>query len=166
MKKLVLLDRDGVLNREIGDYITNKEEFELLPHVIPNLKRLKNAGCKFVIVTNQSGIHKRKYTHHDLNEIHEKLKEALAVEDIYFEEIYYCPHHPYYSQCICRKPKSGMVQKALARFEYKAEEAILIGDTPRDVEAAEGAGVRGFKINANYDWKWVIDQLEKERWLD
>lgn len=160
MLRLVLLDRDGVLNREIGGYVTNVTDFEVLPHVIPNLLRLKQMGCKFIVITNQGGIARQLYDHHTLRQIHNKLEQELAVHDLQFEEIYYCPHHPDFSMCLCRKPGSSMVEKALARFNVSAHEAVMIGDTERDVEAATGAGVKGYRINSNEDWARLVDEWE------
>jgi D-glycero-D-manno-heptose 1,7-bisphosphate phosphatase len=160
MLRLVLLDRDGVLNRELGGYVTNVADFEVLPHVVPNLLRLKNMGCKFIVITNQGGIARQLYDHHTLQHIHNKLENELAAHDLRFEEIYYCPHHPDLSLCLCRKPGSSMVEKALARFGISAHEAVMIGDTERDVEAARGAGVKGYRINSNEDWSRVVDELE------
>lgn len=159
MVKLILFDRDGVLNRELGGYVTDVPFFEVLPHVLPNLIKLKRAGFRFVIITNQSGIAKGIYTHEILDAIHHKLKAHVAEAGIAFDEIYYCPHHPDYSRCICRKPQSGMIEKALARFGVKPEEAIMIGDTPRDIEAAEAAGVKTFKISPNEDWTPIAESL-------
>lgn len=161
MLKLVLLDRDGVLNRELGGYVTNTSDFEVLPHVLPNLTRLKQRGCRFVVITNQSGIAKGLYTHEGLAGIHNKLKDTLAQQQIELDEIYYCPHHPDFGLCLCRKPQSSMIEKALARYGVRPGEAIMIGDTPRDVEAAEQAGVTGFKINPNEDWAFVVDEVCK-----
>lgn len=161
MVRFVLLDRDGVLNKELGGYVTNTADFEVLPHVVPNLLRLRKAGCKFIVITNQSGIAKQLYDHVTLGHIHQKLIQTLAAHQVVLEEIYYCPHHPDFSRCICRKPESGMVEKALARFGVNAAEAVMIGDTPRDVEAAAAAGVKAFKISSNEDWSWVVDELEK-----
>lgn len=160
MLRLILLDRDGVLNRELGDYVTSVADFEVLPHVVSNLLRLKEMGCKFIVITNQSGIAKQLYTHETLQRIHEKLLHELAGHGLQMDEIYYCPHHPDFSKCLCRKPGSSMVEKALARFGVKPHEAIMIGDTARDVEAAQGAGVKGYRISSNEDWSGIIDELE------
>ena len=78
MVKLILLDRDGVINKELGAYVTNPIDFELLPHVIPNLLKLKRAGILVVVITNQGGIAKGLYAHQTLTQIHQKLKMALA----------------------------------------------------------------------------------------
>lgn len=159
MVKLILFDRDGVLNRELGGYVTDVPSFEVLPHVLPNLIKLKEAGYRFVIITNQSGIAKGIYSHEGLAAIHNKLKKYVAEAGIVFDEIYYCPHHPEYSLCLCRKPQSGMIEKALARFGVAPHEAVMIGDTPRDIEAAEAAGVKAYKIAPNEDWTPIAESL-------
>lgn len=162
MLKLILLDRDGVLNKELGGYVTDAAAFEVLPHVVPNLLRLKNMGCRFVVVTNQSGIAKSLYTHNGLDEIHNKLTAELGKNGLQLDEIYYCPHHPDFGLCLCRKPLSGMVEKALARYAVLPGEAVMIGDTMRDVEAAQQAGVQAYKINSNENWAFIVDELEAQ----
>lgn len=159
MIKLILLDRDGVINKEVGGYITNPDDFEVLPHVIPNLMKLKNAGIPTVVITNQGGIAKGLYTHQTLAKIHQKLNLILKAHQLVFDEIYYCPHHNDFGKCLCRKPGSIMIEKALARFGVNPQEAIMIGDTQRDIEAANDAGVRAVKIESNQDWSFVIDEI-------
>lgn len=159
MVKLILLDRDGVINKELGAYVTNPIDFELLPHVIPNLIKLKRAGILVVVITNQGGIAKGLYTHQTLTQIHQKLTMALAEYQLVFDEIYYCPHHPEYGKCLCRKPGSIMIEKALARFVVNPQDAIMIGDTQRDVDAANAAGVKAVKIESNQDWSSIIDEI-------
>jgi D-glycero-D-manno-heptose 1,7-bisphosphate phosphatase len=159
MIKLILLDRDGVINKELGGYVTNPDDFEVLPHVIPNLIKLKNAGIKVAVITNQGGIAKGLYTHQTLAKIHQKLNLILKAHQLVFDEIYYCPHHTDFGKCLCRKPGSIMIEKALARFGINLQEAIMIGDTQRDIEAANDAGVRAVKIESNQDWSSIIDEI-------
>ena len=159
MVKLILLDRDGVINKELGAYVTNPIDFELLPHVIPNLLKLKRAGILVVVITNQGGIAKGLYAHQTLTQIHQKLKMALAEYHLFFDEIYYCPHHPEHGNCLCRKPGSIMIEKALARFGVNPQDAMMIGDTQRDVDAANAAGVKAVKIESNQDWSSIIDEI-------
>lgn len=159
MFKLILLDRDGVINKELGAYVTNPNDFELLPHVIPNLIKLKRAGVLVVVITNQGGIAKGLYAHQTLVQIHQKLKLAIAEHQLFFDEIYYCPHHPEYGKCLCRKPGSIMIEKALARFGVNPQEALMIGDTQRDVDAAHAVGVKAIKIESNQDWSSIIDEI-------
>lgn len=159
MSKLILLDRDGVLNRELGGYVTTPEAFEILPHVLPNLKRLADLGYLLVIITNQGGIAKKLYTHETLKQIHAKMTAELASHGIILSEIYYCPHHQDSGKCLCRKPASIMIEKALARFKVKPQDAFMIGDTPRDIEAATLAEVQSYQVDSNADWTFVVDEI-------
>lgn len=153
--KAVFLDRDGVVNRELGDYILRYEEFDILPELIPFLYEVKQRGYKVIIITNQAGIAKGLYDHTLVDACHTFLIEELAGHGLQIDEIYYCPHHPDFGNCLCRKPKSLLIEKALARFELDPSVSLMIGDKPRDVEAANGAGVRGFLVPPNP----TLDQL-------
>jgi D-glycero-D-manno-heptose 1,7-bisphosphate phosphatase len=147
--KAVFFDRDGIVNREIGDYIQRYEEFELLPELIPFLYEVKKRGYKMIIITNQAGIAKGLYNHDLVTACHDFMTEELKGHNLEFDAIYYCPHHPDFSACLCRKPESLLVQKAIGRFNLDPTKCIMLGDKDRDVEAAEGAGVKGFKLPAN-----------------
>jgi D-glycero-D-manno-heptose 1,7-bisphosphate phosphatase len=149
MKKAVFLDRDGIVNREIGDYIKRYEEFELLPELFPFLYEVKKRGYLTVIITNQAGIAKGLYGHELVHACHDFMQEELSGHGLAFDAIYYCPHHPDFGQCLCRKPQSLLVEKAIGRFGLDPEKCFMIGDKDRDVQAAQGAGVKGFKLPAN-----------------
>ncbi len=160
-RKAIFLDRDGVVNEEIGDYVTSPGYFNMLPHVIPNMARLRNAGFLFIIITNQGGIAKGLYTHEILQQIHEKLIQELAENDLYLTDVFYCPHHPDFGNCLCRKPGSIMIEKALAKHRINPENSFMIGDAERDMQAALAAGIEGFKISSNQNWGFVTDQILK-----
>jgi len=149
MKKAVFFDRDGVVNRELGDYIMTIEEFELLPEVIPFMLEAKKRGYMAIVITNQAGIAKGLYGHELVAKCHEFMTEELAGHKLGFDEIYYCPHHPDFGECLCRKPKSLFIEKAVARFNLDPEKCFMIGDKERDVLAANGAGVKGFQLRSN-----------------
>jgi D-glycero-D-manno-heptose 1,7-bisphosphate phosphatase len=155
MNKAVFLDRDGIVNKELGDYILRYEEFEILPELIPFLFEVKRRGYKIIIITNQAGIAKGLYNHELVEACHTFLKEELSGHGIYLDEIYYCPHHPDFGECLCRKPKSLLIEKAIARFQLDPVQCFMIGDKLRDVQASEGAGVKGFQLPANPS----LDQL-------
>ena len=155
MSKAVFLDRDGIVNKELGDYILRYEEFEILPELIPFLFEVKRQVYKIIIITNQAGIAKGLYKHDLVEACHDFLKEELSGHGIYFDEIYYCPHHPDFGECLCRKPKSLLIEKAIARFQLDPDQCFMIGDKLRDVHASEGAGVKGFQLPANPS----LDQL-------
>jgi len=157
MNKAVFLDRDGVINKEIGDYIKRIKYFELLPHAVFNIVRLHNAGVKVIVITNQGGIAKGLYTQKQLIEMHQFMVEYIYKANGSITEVYYCPHHPDYGMCLCRKPGSLMAQKAVAKYKIDVTQSIFIGDKQRDITCAEGAGIKGFLINENEDWTCIID---------
>lgn len=152
MQKAVFLDRDGVLNAERGDYICDLNQFEILPHVIPNLQTLESNGFLLIVITNQGGIAKGLYDHQTLKNIHQKLINTLLESHVALTDIYYCPHHPDFGKCMCRKPGSLMIEKALSRYNIQPENSYMIGDADRDVQAATAAGIKSFKIESNTDW--------------
>jgi D-glycero-D-manno-heptose 1,7-bisphosphate phosphatase len=157
MNKAIFLDRDGVLNEEIGRYVSCIEEFIILPDVIESLKILQQKGYLLIVITNQGGIAKRLYNEHILNEIHSQLKMMLEKEGVKLTEIYYCPHHPEFSgNCLCRKPGSLLLEKAMARFNIDRLSSYFIGDNIRDVEAGESAGVKCIKIESNSSLKKIL----------
>lgn len=148
--KAVFFDRDGVLNKELGRYVCHPDEFEVNEWVIPFMQQLQQAGFVFFIITNQGGISKGLYTKSDLLAIHQKLKDRLAPYTIFFKEVYYCPHHPLHSQCLCRKPGNLMLQKAIAKYGISISQSFMIGDTERDIEAAQKTGVHAWQILPNF----------------
>ena len=148
MTKAIFLDRDGVINKEIG-YVYRVEDFILTDDIIPSLKKLQEAGFIFIVVTNQSGIAKELYTHEDVAKVHAHMLKLLTENGIKISEIYYCPHHSDVEPCICRKPDSGMFEKAIARFNIDISKSFLIGDKERDIQAGEKAGVKSILIEAD-----------------
>jgi D-glycero-D-manno-heptose 1,7-bisphosphate phosphatase len=145
--KAVFLDRDGVLNHERNDYICRLEDFEVLEYQIPPLKKLYDEGYLLIIITNQGGIALQRYTEDTLADMHELLFNKFEEGGAEIIHAYYCPHHPTISgECDCRKPKSGMLLEAIADYNIDPALSIMIGDKPRDVEAANGAGVKGILI--------------------
>lgn len=163
MNKVIFLDRDGVINKEIGDYVFRAEDFVVNNGVIEFLKEAKQKGYSFIIISNQGGIGRGRYSKADVEKIHSDLLNDFAKEGIFIDEIYYCPHHPVSSNCLCRKPASIMIEKAIARFDIDIKSSFLIGDAQRDVEAAEKAGIQGIKIepNSNLNENRIIKSILK-----
>lgn len=146
--KAIFLDRDGVLNHEINDYICRVEDFEVLEYQIPPLKRLYDEGYLLIIITNQGGIALQRYTEEDLAIMHQILFDAFEKQGAKISHAYHCPHHHTVSEpCNCRKPLSGMLLEAIATYNIDPALSVMIGDKPRDVEAANGAGVKGIMID-------------------
>lgn len=145
-KKWIFLDRDGTLIKDKG-HIYKVEDLEILPGVIKGLCLLKNLGFRFIVVTNQAGIAKGYYTHEDAHAFNDELCKRLAQEYVVVEAFYLCPHHPNHTgTCLCRKPKTGLLEKAARDFSISPDEAILVGDKDSDIEAGKRWGCKTFKI--------------------
>jgi D-glycero-D-manno-heptose 1,7-bisphosphate phosphatase len=159
MNKAVFLDRDGVINVERG-YTHRLEDFTILPDLIEVLQLLQKKNYLLIVISNQSGIAKGLYKQSEVEVLHKYMIDEFAKNGITLSEIYYCIHHPDISNCICRKPDSLFVEKALARFNIDASKSYFIGDKERDTEAAEKGGVKGILIEANISLKTILDQIK------
>lgn len=149
MQKAIFLDRDGIINRETGDYICHIEDFVLNDGVIEALQIFQSKGYILFIITNQGGIAKGLYSHQDVDHIHHYLAETLAKNHIHLTSIYYCSHHPSVSKCLCRKPDSLLLEKAIARFNVDISLSYFIGDADRDVLAGNKIGLNTIKLRSN-----------------
>ncbi len=149
MRKVVFLDRDGVINIEPGQYTYQVEKFTIVPGLFDALNILKDKGYQFIVITNQGGISKEIYNHEAVSSVHEYMLEQFRQAGVDVLDIYYCPHHSVNEQCICRKPDSQMLEKAIARYEVDKTKSYFIGDNVTDMGAADNAGVKGIKITAN-----------------
>jgi D-glycero-D-manno-heptose 1,7-bisphosphate phosphatase len=149
MQKAIFFDRDGVLNKEIGDYVCKIEDFEILPDAVDCIKLAKSLGFLAIVVTNQGGIGKKLYSAKELHSFHLKLQDACVENGTKIDDFYYCPHHPISSKCLCRKPDSLMLEKAVAKYNIDKTKSFMIGDTSRDIEAAQKAGIHGLLIQPN-----------------
>ncbi|MCX2742510.1 HAD family hydrolase [Mangrovivirga sp. M17] len=128
--KAIFLDRDGVINRERGEYTFKISDFEILPGVVEGLKKLKREGFKLLIITNQAGISRGLYSRKDMQECHDYLHQQT---DEIIDAIYYCPWHPSVSKSLSRKPASLMFERAINKFNIDPEISFMIGDKDRDL---------------------------------
>lgn len=145
----VFLDRDGVINRERGEHTWRLADFEVLPSVARVVRELGKKGFAVVVITNQSGIGLGLYDHADVARVHDYLHAHLAASGAHLTAVYFCPHHPSKGKCLCRKPGSLLLERAIARYGIDPARSVMIGDRDRDVQAAQGAGVRGIRVEAN-----------------
>lgn len=149
MNKVIFLDRDGVINREIGNYVYNLKDFVINEGLEKALHNWSIKGYSFAIVTNQGGIAKGLYNRNDVDEINVFLRNWFQERSFNLLTILYCPHHDSIEHCICRKPNSLMLEKIIARYTVSLNHSFMIGDSDRDVQAANKLGLKAFKIMAN-----------------
>ena len=140
-KKALFLDRDGTINVDKG-YVYEKEEFEFQPGIFELVKKYSEQGYLIFIVTNQSGIARGLYTEKDYLQLTDWLKAAFSEKGIKIEKVYHCPHLPEISgSCSCRKPNPGMIVEAISEYNIDPATSVLIGDSERDLQAGEKAGI-------------------------
>jgi histidinol-phosphate phosphatase family protein len=137
--KTVFLDRDGVINRNRDDYVKCVSEFEFLPGAKDALRKLNKAGFRVVVISNQQGVGKGLISHEDLDEINRQFVEGVAESGGRIDGIYYCPHLSI-ENCDCRKPATGLLERASCELDFPLREAILVGDAASDIEAGKRSG--------------------------
>ncbi|MCV2369446.1 D-glycero-beta-D-manno-heptose 1,7-bisphosphate 7-phosphatase [Roseateles oligotrophus] len=144
--KAAFLDRDGVINIDHA-YVGRWEDFEFVPGAIEAMRRLHRAGYALVVVTNQSGIARGKYSEADFLRLTAQMSEFLLTQQVPLAAVEYCPHLPdgqvaeYRQNCDCRKPAPGMILRAARNLQLDLSLSVLFGDKPSDIEAAQAAGL-------------------------
>lgn len=149
-KKIILIDRDGIINVKAphGEYIFKEEDFKFIPDTYKAMTQLASEGFQFIIITNQAGIARKKFTEEDLHNLHEKMVNQFAQDGISILKIYYSPHH-WNENSFMRKPQPGMFFEASKEFIFRMDKVLYIGDDPRDCEAAYNAGCSSIYIGSS-----------------
>jgi D-glycero-D-manno-heptose 1,7-bisphosphate phosphatase len=137
--KVVFLDRDGVINKEVG-YLHKIEDFEFIDGVFDACLDFQSSGYKIIIVTNQSGIERGYYTKEDFHVVTDWMLKQFKYHEIEVLDVFYCPHGPE-SGCDCRKPKPGMFIQANDKYHIDMSNSWMIGDKEADIQAANSAGI-------------------------
>ncbi len=150
-QKCIFLDRDGTINKKNG-FISNEDEFELEECALEAIKKINKSGYLAVVITNQPSVARGLCEIEDIERIHKKLATILGREGVYLDDILFCPHHPdkgfpeenpvYKIPCDCRKPKTGMIDKAAARYNIDLSKSWMVGDTTMDIQTGVNAGTR------------------------
>jgi D-glycero-D-manno-heptose 1,7-bisphosphate phosphatase len=145
------LDRDGTLNRDKG-YVHLWADWEWLPGAPEALARLKGAGFRLVVVTNQAGVAKGYYSEEAVRELHRRVNLDLAGRGLPpLDAFYHCPHHPAHSgPCSCRKPAPGLLTRAAAEHNLDLSRSFLVGDKLSDTAAGKAAGCRPLLVRTGY----------------
>lgn len=137
--KLVILDRDGVINFDSAQFIKSPEEWKPIPGSLEAIARLNQAGYRVALATNQSGVGRGLFDMATLNSIHEKMHKLLSQYGGRIDALFYCPHAAD-SKCACRKPNSGMFEEIANRFNMDLKGVPAIGDSLRDLQAGAAMG--------------------------
>jgi len=167
--KILFLDRDGVINREIN-YLHKISDFEFIEGVFESLKYIQNLGYKLIIVSNQSGIGRGMYDLKDFETLNNWMVKEFEKYNIKILDVYICPHSPD-ENCSCRKPKDGLFRIAFSEYKVEKKSSWMIGDSERDIVAARKAGIEntilvrsGHKIEENRTAaSYVIDSISSIR---
>lgn len=141
MTRLILLDRDGVINADSPDYIKDVDEWVPLPGALEAIAALKRKGLLVAVCTNQSGVGRGIIAPAALERIHRRLHARLAELGVRLDGLWYCAHRPE-EGCPCRKPRPGMLLDAMQALGVAPDETLFVGDAVRDIEAARAAGCR------------------------
>jgi len=144
--KLIILDRDGVINYDSDQFIKNPEEWKPIPGSLEAIARLNQAGYRVVVATNQSGIGRGLFDMSMLNAIHNKMHKACALVGARIDAVFFCPHIDEHN-CDCRKPKSGMLEEVAARYNLGNLNGVpAVGDSLRDLQSAVVLGARPYLV--------------------
>ncbi len=141
MPRMIILDRDGVINQDSDDYIKNADEWIPIPGSLEAIKRLKKAGYLVTIASNQSGIARGLFSEDDLKAIDEKMHRMLDARGASVDGVFYCPHGPQ-ANCICRKPKPGLLIQIAQKYDIDLSDTPYVGDNIGDIKAAKMANAR------------------------
>src|SRR3989344_138507 len=168
--KAIFLDRDGVINKEVGQ-LSDIKDFLMYGFAARAVKKINQSGYLAVVITNQPMIAKGFMTERDLRTIHQKMESQLKLGGSRLDAIYYCPHHPERGfkgevkklkiKCKCRKPEVGMIKKAVKDFNIDLKQSFFIGDASTDAKTAKNAGIRFVGVKTGYtckDGKYPIDE--------
>jgi D-glycero-D-manno-heptose 1,7-bisphosphate phosphatase len=140
-KKVVFLDRDGVINKDSPEYIKSWAEFEFLPGSLEAIRQLALNKFEIIIITNQSAVNRKLMTKDDLKYLHNRLNKAVESKGGQIRDIFFCPHTPE-EECACRKPRPGLIYRAQQKYQIDLSSTAMVGDSAKDIECARNAGCR------------------------
>jgi D-glycero-D-manno-heptose 1,7-bisphosphate phosphatase len=181
----VFIDRDGTINEQMG-YVNHISRFVLLPGTAEGIRLLNRHHYLAIIVSNQSGVARGYFPMELIDRVHAHMKDLLVKEGANIDEIFFCPHYPrgivpkYSVECDCRKPGTGLVQKACEKFDIDMKNSYVIGDRCSDIELAERSNLQGIMVTTGYglgDIEYVLphqpfkplhiakDLLHAVRWI-
>ena len=160
--KLLILNRDGVINEEPDEYVTSPSEWHAMPGSLEAITRANSAGFHVVVASNQPGLGQGRFDIDALSAIHQKLFRELSATGGHIDAIFLCPHTPLV-KCRCRKPQPGMLLEIGARFHTDLRDVPVIGNSMRDVQAAKAAGAQPMLVRTG---KWRQTKQQARELID
>lgn len=154
-RRAVFLDRDGTINEEVG-YLNHLSRFKFIRGVVQGLKIINNLGLLAIVITNQSGVARGFFDEKFLKKLHLTMLNSLKKSGARIDAIYYCPHHPhgsvkkYVIKCNCRKPATGLVEKAINDYNVSLKNSYYVGDQKRDIEFGKRLGLKTILVKTGY----------------
>lgn len=158
-QRAIFIDRDGTINVSKG-FISKADDLELIPGSIEAIKAINKSGALAIVITNQPVIARGECSFEELHNIHNKLKTLLGEKGAFVDDIYYCPHHPDKGfegevpelkfDCECRKPKTGMIDEAVKKYNIDLSKSYMVGDSTMDLETARNAGIKSVLVDTGF----------------
>ena len=154
-KAAVFLDRDGTINEEVG-YLDSLEKIRMIPEAFEAIRLINQSGMKAVVISNQSGVARGYFDEAFVETVHDRIQALLREHEARIDRFYYCPHHPtegtgvYRTACTCRKPEAGLLLRASQEMGIELACSYMVGDMPKDIEAAGKAGAKGILVQTGY----------------
>lgn len=151
----VFLDRDGTINEEVG-YLDRLEKLKIFPEVFYAIRLINQSDMKAVVISNQSGVARGYFDEAFVETVHARIQALLKERRARIDRFYYCPHHPtegtgiYRTACPCRKPEAGLLLQAAQEMGIDLAQSYMVGDMPKDIEAAGKAGTKGILVRTGY----------------
>ncbi len=160
----VFLDRDGVINEEVG-YLDSIDKLKLYANSAEAVRLINESGMKAVVITNQSGIARGYFTEKFVRSVHTRIQKILREKGAFIDAFYYCPHHPtegigiYLKPCSCRKPEAGMLITASQELDIDPGRSYMVGDMLKDIQVAGKVGAKGILVKTGYGLNTIKNDL-------
>ena len=156
-QRFAVLDRDGTVIFE-RHHLSRPHEVELIPGAALGLRHLKDIGLGLVVITNQSGVGRGFFDCTQLDRIHHRMDELLTKEGVHLDGIYYCPHTPE-EECLCRKPRPQLVERAASDLQFDPSQSFVIGDKPCDIDLGRNVGATTILVRSGYGRQTLAERL-------
>jgi D-glycero-D-manno-heptose 1,7-bisphosphate phosphatase len=162
LRKVVFLDRDGVINEDSPAYVKSWEEFRFIPGSLEAIRDLTAAGCAVIVISNQSAINRNLISPETVEEIHCRMRAAVETAGGAIRDVFFCPHHPD-ERCNCRKPEPGLIRRARDRYGIDLAASVMVGDSATDILSGRNAGCGATVLVETGNGLLAADMLKRQK---